>query len=436
MRRAIKTILAYLTVLSFCSLGMTLEASFVQWNPQIPSSISPFQNNPQRLAAFTGNNIAIYAHPAQSIYLPTMKANWKVTGKYYSAAVVVPTNSKNVARLLQNYTNYAGLFPTLKQAKILEQQGNLSKVKYSIHIPTPIPVLNFRESVTMQHQQDGNSISTLVLDAPIPFGSGKWEWFDLGDNQTLITITQWGDLNQPKGFLFKKILGALPEAKLGMPAGTNGFLLEALQRRFKSSAAQSASSALPATSLSSEQIQQVTALSQKSHEPVSFILPAQKIQYANKYEVMRFSTSYQYYTQTPEQLQQWLAAPAFQKLFPNQIKAFTIKKLNQRQLDADYRISVGLGVINIPFDFKMRFDYPNAQQTQFYATGGDLKLMRGAMSLSALKQGSLLNITSAMKIDDDAPLLLRAMRSMPYHEMLPAVGGNTVFALKVKQKAG
>jgi len=39
-----------------------------------------------------------------------------------------------------------------------------------------------------------------------------------------------------------------------------------------------------------------------------------------------------------------------------------------------------------------------------------------------------------MKIHDQAPFLLKAMRSLPYHDMLPAVGGNTVYALKVQQK--
>lgn len=434
MRPKIKTAIFPILILACCSAAIQAEASFVQWTPQIPSSLSPFQNSPQQLAAFTGSSIAIFAHPAQSISLPTMKYGQRISGKYYSAAVVVPASSKNVARLLQNYANYAGLFPTLKQAKVLEQQGGVSTVQYAIHIPTPIPVLNFRESVTMQHQIEGSSISSLVLDAPVPYGSGKLEWFELSPNQTLITVTQWGDLNKPKGFLFSKILNAVPEAKLGIPAGTSGFLLEALQRRFKSSAAEPAMTVLPAVKLSEEQLLRVAQISQKSQEPVSFILPAQKIQYANNTEIMRFSTSYQYYAQQPEQLQQWLAPPAFQQLFPNQIKSFKIKQINQRQLDADYRISVGLGVISIPFDFKMCFDSPNALQNQFHATGGDLKLVRGAMRLMPFKQGSLLNITSAVKIDDSAPFLLRAMRSMPYHEMLPAVGGNTVFALKIWQK--
>lgn len=56
------------------------------------------------------------------------------------------------------------------------------------------------------------------------------------------------------------------------------------------------------------------------------------------------------------------------------------------------------------------------------------------MQIHPQQQGSLLQLTSAMKIDDKAPFLLRAMRSLPYHDMLPALGGNTVFALKVKEK--
>lgn len=416
-----------------CCTVTPAYASLIQWKPQIPSSISQFQSNPQTLAEFARNNIVIYAHPTQSISLPTMKYGQKVSGKYYSAAVVVPASSKNVARLLQNYSNYAGLFPTLKHAKILEQRGAIARVKYSVHIPTPIPVLNFRESVIMQHQIEGNSITSLVLDAPVPYGTGKLEWFELAPNQTLITVTQWGDLNHTKGFLLSKILSALPDAKLGIPAGTNGFLLEALQRRFKTSVALPLNTSLPNANLTQTQIQKVVQISQSSQEPVSFILPAQKTPYAHGDEIMRFSTSYQYYAQSPAQLQSWLTAPAFQQLFPRQVKDLKIKQINQKQLDADYKISVGLGVIHIPFDFKMRFDFPNALQNQFHATGGDLKLVRGAMTLSPLKQGSLLNVTSALKIDDEAPFLLRAMRNFPYHDMLPAIGGNTVFTLKIQQ---
>ncbi len=308
-------------------------------------------------------------------------------------------------------------------------------MKYQVSIPTPIPVLNFKENVVMQHHLTANSISTIVLDAPIPYGAGKIEWFDLGSNKTLITITQWGNLNHPKGFLFSTILNALPETKLGIPSGTNAFLLEALQQHFKAPTYQTLKAGeLPETPLNSSQVQKIATLSQLSQEPVSFILPSNKVPYPHGLKSLRFSSSYQYFAKNPQQLQHWLNAPAYQELFPRQIKDIEIKKIDPNTFDADYKISVGLGVINIPFNFKLRFDYPNSLENEFQATGGDLQFIKGGMQLIPQGNGTLLNVTSAMKIHDKAPFLLRAMRSMAYHDMLPALGGNTVLALKIKQK--
>lgn len=418
-----------------CLFAIPVSAKIIPWKEQIPSSLSVFQGKAQPLADLTVNRILIYAHPAQSITLPTFKNPQSMTGKFYTGAVVVPANSQNVARLLSNYTQYKGLFPTLKSAKVLEQQGAITQMKYQVHIPTPIPILNFKENVVMQHHLTANSISTIVLDAPIPYGAGKIEWFDLGSNKTLITITQWGDLNHPKGFLFSTILKAIPEAKLGIPSGTNAFLLEALQQHFKIPTYQTLKAGeLPETQLNSSQIQKIAVLSQQSQEPVSFILPSNKVPYQHGLESLRFSSSYQYFAKSPQQMQHWLNAPAYQELFPRQIKNIEIKKIDPNTFDADYKISVGLGVINIPFDFKLRFDYPNSLENEFDAVGGDLQFVRGGMQLIPQGNGTLLNVTSAMKIHDKAPFLLRAMRSMPYHDMLPAIGGNTVLALKIKQK--
>lgn len=54
------------------------------------------------------------------------------------------------------------------------------------------------------------------------------------------------------------------------------------------------------------------------------------------------------------------------------------------------------------------------------------------MQFNTHQQGTLLKMTTSVKIDDKAPFILRAARSLPYHEMLPAVGGNVVFAQKIK----
>lgn len=249
-----------------------------------------------------------------------------------------------------------------------------------------------------------------------------------------MTVTQWGDLNQPKGFLFSKILNALPEAKLGIPPSTNAFLLEALQQRFKIEHTAALATPIPQLRFNPQQLQKIAQISQKSGQPVSFILPNYQIKEGKASENLRFSSTYQYFAHPVEKLLPWLAAEATQQLFPRQIKKVELNPVNTQSVDANYKVSVGLGVIQIPFNFKMRFYQLDSLQNQFNANGGDLKFVKGGMRLLPQSQGTLFQITSSMKIHDQAPFLLRAMRSMPYHDVLPAVGGNTVYALKVQQK--
>lgn len=291
-------------------------AKIIPWNAEIPSSLSAYQGNAQQLAELTGERILIYAHPTSKTQLPTLNSNAASKTQFYSAAVVLPVAEAQVEKLLRHYPNYVGLFPTLKSAKVLEQQGSIQQVKYQVHIPTPIPVLNFKETVVMQHHLGENSISTLIIDAPIPYGAGKLEWFALGPHKTLVTVTQWGDLNQPKGFLFSKILNALPEAKLGIPPSTNAFLLEALQQRFKTEHTAALATPIPQLRLNPQQLQKIAQISQKSGQPVSFILPNYLIKEGKFSENLRFSSTYQYFPNPVEKLRPWLAAEATQQLFP------------------------------------------------------------------------------------------------------------------------
>ena len=407
----------------------------ITWTDNIPSALQPFQNNPQLLASYTQDTIFIYGHPAVKTSVPTLKSNPQPSVSFTSAAIIVPANTKQVAKTLTDFSHYVGLFPTLKSAKTIEQSGNIVQVKYKVSIPTPIPVLNFNEDVTLQHQIKPNSIASLVIDAPIPYGVGKLEWFALDEHRTLVTLTQWGDLNQPKGFILKKILNAIPEVKFGVPSTSNAFVLEALRTRFiGKNTAPLDGRQMPSPQLNATQLTKIAQLSQTSQQPVSFLHAPTSIMYTHGREAMRFSTTYQFYKQTPQQLQKWLTPLAYKDLFPRQIKKVVTTPIQNQGQDADIQVNVGLGVINIPFAFKLHFNYPNATENNFYANGGDLRFIKGQMGFTELNQGTLLKMTTSMKIDEKAPFLLRAMRSLPYHDVLPAVGGNAVFVQKIKAK--
>jgi len=419
----------------FFSITQSCFAQIITWNDNIPSALQPFQNNPQLLASYTQNNIFIYPHPNTKTNVPTLKSNSQPSVSFTSAALIVPANVQQVAKTLTDFNQYVGLFPTLKSAKTLEQSGNIIKMKYQVSIPTPIPVLNFNEDVTLQHQIKSNSIASLVIDSPIPYGVGKFEWFALDDHRTLITLTQWGDLNQPKGFIFKKILNAIPEAKLGIPSSTNAFILESLRTRFiKPNIVALNSGQIPSPQLNETQLAKIAQLSQNAQQPVSYLHVPTSILYTHGRETMRFTTTYQFYQQPPQLLHKWLSPLAYQELFPRQVKKIITSPIQNQGQDADIQVNVGLGVINIPFAFKLHFNYPNTVENNFYANGGDLRFIKGKMIATELNQGTLFKITSSMKIDEKAPFLLRAMRSLPYHDVLPAVGGNTVFVQKIKTK--
>lgn len=416
-------------------ISQTGFTQIMTWTDNIPSALQPFQNNPQVLASYTQDTIFIYGHPAVKTSVPTLKSNPQPTVSFTSAAIIVPANTQQVAKTLTDFSHYVGLFPTLKSAKTIEQSGNIVQVKYKVSIPTPIPVLNFNEDVTLQHQIKPNSIASLVIDAPIPYGVGKLEWFALDEHRTLVTLTQWGDLNQPKGFILKKILNAIPEVKLGVPSTGNAFVLEALRTRFiGQNTAPLDGRQMPSPQLNATQLTKIAQLSQTSQQPVSFLHAPTSIMYTHGREAMRFSTTYQFYKQTPQQLQKWLTPLAYKDLFPRQIKKVVTTPIQNQGQDADIQVNVGLGVINIPFAFKLHFNYPNASENNFYANGGDLRFIKGQMGFTELNQGALLKMTTSMKIDEKAPFLLRAMRSLPYHDVLPAVGGNAVFVQKIKAK--
>lgn len=408
-------------------------AKLVTWTDNIPSALKPFDNNAQQIAAIAQDNILIYAHPATKTSLPTFSKQPQPIAKFSTAAIVVPVSSQEVAKTLSNYTQYVGLFPTLKSAKVIETAGPVSQLKYRISIPTPIPVLNFNEDVVMQHQIGQNSISTMVIDGPIPYALGKFEWFNLADNKTLVTLTQWGDLNQPQGFLFKKILNAFPEVKLAIPNGSSAFVLEALKNKYTAKKVTALNAGqLPSPQLNTAQINKIVQVSANAQQPVSIVLNPVTVPYTHGREVLRFTTSYQYLNATPLQLQRWTQPLSYKEIFPKQIKSIKTTAINIQGQDADFKVSVGLGVISIPFDFKMRFSYPKATENNFYANGGDLRYLKGQIQFLPQGNNTLLKMTTTIKIDEKAPFLLKAARSLPYHEMLPALGANAIFAQKVK----
>lgn len=412
-------------------------ADLVKWKNPSPSALKPFNNNAQTVAALATNQILLYSHPSQNIQFQTKKGLKSYNNiQFTTGALVINATPQQILATLQDYQKYVGLFPTLKTAKLVEQHGNSKQVKYKVSIPTPIKVLNFNEDAIIQHEIEANSMSSLIIDSPMPYGISKFEWFALDQNRSLITITQWSDTNTIDGFLISKILNAMPEAKVAMPYAVNTFVMESLRLKFNGKITASALGAgqIPQKALSTSQYQQVVNLSQKTKQPVSFVHLPTQVQYQHGQEQLRFTTSYQYFNVNNQQANRLLNLDLYKQLFPKYVRKIDIIPNQDKSNDAVVFIRAGLGVITIPFTLRLRF-YPEQKQSiDMIAVGGDVKYMQNRMEILPYQQQSVWKMTTAAKIDASAPFLLRAMRSLPYHDVIPTSAMARVITDKAHQE--
>ncbi len=416
-----------------------VHAALIPWTDNTPSALLPFNGNAEAVAQLAGADLLIYGQRPQALTLTTARGpQYYPQARFNTAALVVPASPEQVARLLADHARYVGLFPTLTSARVLERKDHISRVRYHIHVPVPIPLLNFSEDVEMQHQIGPNSLSTLILNSPIPYGQGKFEWFALKNGQTLVTLTQWGDLDRPKGFLVSTLLKALPEVKTSIPQSVSAFVLESLRRRLRPAGlgtAQPVPQVIPKRALSSEQWTTVQRLIEQSGTPVLLAHNPVLMQTARGPEAMHFVTSLGIVNGPVAQVQPLLAEPAnFKKLFRQVRQVSTTRVGNGNAFNTQIHVGLGLGVLSIPFKINLLTTLEAPNQSRYQANGGDVEFMQGRMTFDPIDANrTRVTLVSAAKLGERAPFLLRIGKSLPYSDFMPTVGSTPLILEKANQ---
>lgn len=426
--------------------------SFVTWTDPTPSALQPFDGNAEALAELAGSSLLFYPQPKKTITLPYNKGPKTYSNvQYVTGAIVVSANCDQVEKLLSDYAGYSKLFPKITEAVVQanEQQGDFSRddtsqsqasirsvVQYNMRIKIPIPLLSFNENIVLQHERTHHSISTLILDSPVQYGSGKFEWFPLKNGKTLVTLTQWGDLDRPKGFLVSTILSAMPEIKTAIPNSVEGFVLESLRQHFEANVtakALSIDNIVPVMNLTNEQEAQVMKLLKQggvvqfNHQPVWLAKKerAEKLWFVSSFYNM------------PAPLFKTKDAIANPKNFPSiyrQVRNVTSTPLDNGGSQNDIKIGIGLGVISIPMHIQMAYQpETNNAGIRFYTTGGDVEFIQGHFQFKALdSKNTLVGLTAGSHLGDNPPFLLRLGKNLPYSDYLPTVGSAPVIFDKAR----
>ncbi|HEY4713147.1 MAG TPA: SRPBCC family protein [Aquirhabdus sp.] len=422
--------------------------TLVKWTDRTPSALLPFDGNAEAVAELAGSTLFFYPQVRSTAALPyTSGPRTYQNVQYVTGAMVVPATVDQVEKLLSNYAGYHKLFPKITEANVLvnEQFGNpktdtnasvRSIVKYRMVIKIPIPLLSFDENLVMQHERTHNSISTLILSAPIQYGSGKFEWFPLKNGKTLVTLTQWGDLDRPKGFLVKTILNAMPELKYAMPNSVQGFVLETLRQRLNPDVVTKAlpmQMIVPTLTLNSAQEAQILKLLRQggtvqfTHRPVWMAT-------STRDERLSFVSSFFNMPTSLERAKSGLVNPNNFTSIYRQVRKVTSTQLPNGSTQNDLKIGLGLGVLSIPMHLKLVY-LPEAEpnSVRFFNTGGDVEFVQGRIQFKELSpKNTLVHLTAAGKLGENPPLLLKLAKHLPYPDYLPTIGAAPIVFEKTR----
>lgn len=421
----------------------------IAWTDPTPSSLAPFEGNVEAIASLAGQSILVYPHPNTTAVLPYTSGPGTYTkAQFITGALVVDASPAQVESTLTNYTGYTQLFPKITAAQILvnDKRGDWStdqravirsQVRYHMLIKIPFPLLTLNEDLVMQHERTHHSISTLIIDSPIQYGSGKFEWFPLKNGKTLVTLTQWADLDHPKGFLVNTVFRALPEIKLALPNSVDGFIMQALRDRFNHDPLPNpttTSSVMPPMTLTSQQEEQVLKLLQPGGV-VQFGHPPVQLSRSGRTDKLWFVSSYFSMPASQARVHESLAEPQNFPHIYRQVRRVSTTALPNGGMACDIKIGIGLGILSIPVWTKLNYmSDSSSNNVHFYSTGGDVDWVQGHINFKALGTDStLVSMTSTGHLGDHPPFPLNLGINLPYLDYLSTAGAAPVIFNKAKQ---
>lgn len=440
--------LLLLGVTSYTNASIFTDLPLKPWQSQVPNSLSPVGNAQIEFINLLDNGVITYPQPQKSIAINLVNKNKtqliKKSATFLSSAVIINASPAKVKQTLVNYKNYPKIFPKLVSAKILKQKNNLARVKYRAVIDIPVPILKFDEEFVFKHQIKGNTLSTWIEDSPVRYGMGQFQWYRIASGKyagkTLLTLTQWGDLDNLNGFLLPRIVKAMPELKVSIPNGVNAYVLEALRLHFNGpdkTPNYTQAQLLPKWQTKVNQHPKIInkLLKNTTNFAITYAHPPRRLK---NQTILRFVSSLQTMPAPQANVAKLLLNPKKYPTLFRQVKKVTVKPYTHHAKKGDLvttDIKVGLGVISIPFQTKLFHHQPSVNSMQISAVSGDVKWVEGQFNiLQKTKKSSVLSTSISSKTDKSAPFLLRIGHALPYHDYLGSVGVAPLLGYKIKKK--
>lgn len=403
----------------------------------------------RELATAIGRRMILFAHPERDIVIPSAKGpRSHARARFVSAVARVDLPAATLRRRLQDFSSYKNLFPLMPESEVVAMEGRNQLARFRIEVPLPALATFTVDVRTKQRFEDDGSVSMLLVDGKAEsliamLGGmtdeledqpvvGRWEFLPLNARQSLAVFTYWDRL-ELKSFFARKLMEAYPELRVVNLYLYPMLAVEPVRRTFSSLPPQPGVTA-PQGMQSLDKVRGlIERLSANGH--VALMEPEPAVAPAGKPKALRYVSVASRVAAAPATAR--TLATTYERL-PEVLKEvddIAVKNRGQ-QVDLDLNVRFALLIIRFSFDLDITNTWMGPNRLEFLRTGGEIAQLHGASEWHGLpgRNDSLMLLSVAHEIGDEAPLVLRLVSRMSTHLPYIDQAGSLIVQLVVMER--
>lgn len=402
--------------------------------PVLPLEIPELRKlnlDPTELRTLTEDRFLVLLHPAVPFTPEGEKEERRI--QFVTVITQIRAPLTRVSEVVTDFVHYPEFMPQVKKTRVSTPQGKYI-VEYGLRFE--LPVINLNLHYTIEHRWVGaENLEFLRISGDIAHIYGRWEFLPSGTDATLLAYTVWSD-TESMGFLVRTMLDAQPDLRIAIPISSAVVVVHAVKDRVEGSkrspSPQGTLSRTPRIPLLTRGDLPRKVLSQFSGEgSLLFVHPAQRISLAGKPLDLLFVTGVKLsplpLTETIEKALSFSRYPEF----IDQVRKAIVKSI-PNGWDVEWRLKLGFGILSVPVDYTLRYEWIHPQILRYYRIAGDLEYVFGAWEfLPAEEQGTLIFYTTASELGDKAPVILKLGNLIPNRQMVVGTSAASVILEKL-----
>lgn len=380
---------------------------------------------PTELSKFIDNRQLVLLHDEQTIPTP----DGTTEGRYVTSLMVVDTDVENARDAVTDYESYPDFLPTLNDVTISKTDGDSQWLDFQLELRLGVVNPDLYYTLRYENQETGD-ITWERTKGDISASYGRWEFFELPENRTLLAYTSWTDFTDV-GWSVDTVLWAQPDLKLAIPVSQSAVFMKHLRDKISEETRSDTSDSLPASpdvpllaraDSAPEQITQLTELG------IPMIIhPNQTIrQQSGEPLDLTFVTAIGSVSASQKRAKELLTR--FEK-FPDFVEQ--VSYVNADDTDTGYEatwsLSMGLGILSVGIDYRLAYDWTSDRSLVFRRIGGDLDHVYGALEWQPISTDrTLFYYTTATQIGENAGYLVKLGNMIPNKQIVIGVSAGAL----------